>query len=47
MYYNDHAPPHFHAIYGEIEAVFAIGNLQVLDGDVPPRSGRRMGDAAQ
>jgi hypothetical protein len=37
MYYNDHAPPHFHAIYGESEAVFAIGHLQVLEGDVPPR----------
>jgi hypothetical protein len=37
MYYNDHAPPHFHAIYGESEAVFAIGNLQILDGDVPRR----------
>ena len=24
MYYRDHAPPHFHAIYGEHEAIFEI-----------------------
>jgi len=24
MYFNDHAPPHFHAIHGEHEATIAI-----------------------
>ncbi len=24
MYYNDHPPPHFHAEYGEFEAVYTI-----------------------
>jgi len=24
MYYRDHAPPHFHAIYGEHEATIVI-----------------------
>lgn len=24
MYYRDHAPPHFHAIYGDDEAIFEI-----------------------
>ncbi len=37
MYYNDHAPPHFHALYGESEALFNIGNLSILKGNVPRR----------
>jgi hypothetical protein len=24
IYYRDHAPPHFHAVYGEDEAVVTI-----------------------
>jgi hypothetical protein len=24
MYYRDHAPPHFHAIYGEFEITIAV-----------------------
>ena len=37
MYYNDHAPPHFHAEYAEDEALFRIDTLQVLQGSVPRR----------
>ena len=29
MYYRDHAPPHFHAIYGEHEAEIEIGTASV------------------
>ena len=25
MYWNDHAPPHFHALYAEHEALVEIG----------------------
>lgn len=32
MYFNDHAPPHFHAVYGEHEAVIAIETLLILEG---------------
>jgi hypothetical protein len=35
MYYNDHAPPHFHARYGEHEAQFAIESLTLLRGSLP------------
>ena len=35
MYYRDHAPPHFHAIYGEDEAVFQIASGTVLAGRLP------------
>jgi hypothetical protein len=37
MYYNDHAPPHFHAEYGEHELVVGIVPIQVLAGEVPAR----------
>ncbi len=35
MYFGDHNPPHFHARYGEYEAVLAIDDLQVLRGHLP------------
>ena len=30
MYYDDHNPPHFHATYGEHEALIEIDGLDVL-----------------
>jgi len=39
MYYNDHAPPHFHAKYAEHESTFSIDTLVVLEGHC--RVGRR------
>lgn len=40
MYYKDHAPPHFHAIYGEYEIVVDIhGNRQVSASGVESRAG--------
>lgn len=38
LFYNDHQPPHFHAAYGEHEAVFAIESLAVLQGSLPRRA---------
>ncbi len=38
MYYRDHAPPHFHAIYGDFEAVVVIETAEVLDGRLPRRA---------
>jgi len=38
MYYNDHNPPHFHARYGEHEAIIAISTGEVIDGRLPPRA---------
>jgi hypothetical protein len=32
MYFNDHAPAHFHAEYGEHEAVYTIETLETLRG---------------
>jgi hypothetical protein len=38
MYYCDHAPPHFRAIYGEHEATVAIETAEVLEGKLPRRA---------
>ncbi len=38
MYYDDHNPPHFHARYGEYEAVIRIDDFAVLEGGLPPRA---------
>jgi hypothetical protein len=38
MYYNDHAPAHFHARYGEHEALVAIESLELLRGALPRRA---------
>jgi hypothetical protein len=37
MYYRDHEPAHFHAIYGNYEAVFAIEDLRIIEGKLPSR----------
>ena len=38
MYFNDHAPPHFHARYGEFEATINLATLEVIQGELPPRA---------
>ncbi len=37
MFYDDHAPPHFHASYAEHEAMVAIDTLDVIEGSLPQR----------
>ncbi|HET6921938.1 MAG TPA: DUF4160 domain-containing protein [Anaeromyxobacteraceae bacterium] len=38
LYYSDHAPPHFHAIYGEHEGLVEIRTLSILQGALPRRA---------
>jgi hypothetical protein len=38
MYFADHAPPHFHALYAEFEALIAIQTLEVIRGELPTRA---------
>lgn len=38
MFFDDHNPPHFHAIYGEFEAIIDIMNLAIISGRLPPRA---------
>jgi hypothetical protein len=37
MYYNDHAPPHFHARYGGQKALISIDKPTILEGSLSPR----------
>ncbi|RTL63781.1 MAG: DUF4160 domain-containing protein [Hyphomicrobiales bacterium] len=36
MYYNDHNPPHFHARYGQAQAIVRISDGVVIAGELPP-----------
>jgi len=38
MYFNDHDPPHFHAVYGEDEVLIEIDTLVVVRGELPRRA---------
>ncbi len=40
MYFSqsEHGVPHFHAVYGEFNGVFAIDTLEMIEGDLPSRS---------
>jgi uncharacterized protein DUF4160 len=37
MYFNDHAPPHFHVRYGDYRAKVSIDASALTDGYLPPR----------
>ena len=36
MFYNEHAPPHFHVRYAEYRATICIDSPGLLTGDLPP-----------
>lgn len=38
MFYGDHEPAHFHAVYDDHEALIEIETLKVLRGALPRRS---------
>ena len=38
MFWADHAPPHFHALYGEYEALINVKTLEVMQGSLPRRA---------
>lgn len=38
IFYSDHAPPHFHAVYGSTEAQIGINPVQLLNGKLPRRA---------
>ena len=42
MYFSqsEHGVPHFHAVYGEYNAVFNAETLEMIEGDLPPRAQR-------
>ncbi len=46
MYFSqsEHGVPHFHAIYGEYNAVFDIQTVEMIEGDLPSRACRLVRD---
>ena len=38
MFWGDHAPPHFHALYAEHEVLIDIRTLEVIKGSMPRRA---------
>jgi len=40
MYWNDHAPPHFHVRYSEYRATVGIQKIEVLAGSLPRNAER-------
>jgi hypothetical protein len=46
MYYRDHAPPHFHAIYGEHEAFISIETGEIIAGHLPKAAARLVNEWA-
>lgn len=47
MFWNDHALPHFHAVYGEHEAIYSIESLLVIRGALPRRASALVLELAQ
>lgn len=37
IFYSDHNPPHFHAVYQESEILVGISPIRILAGTVPNR----------
>lgn len=40
MFFREHGVPHFHAVYGERNGVFALETLEMLEGDLSSRAQR-------
>ncbi len=47
MFFSEHGLPHFHAVYGEHVGVFAIETLELMEGDLPNRAQRFVGEWAE
>jgi len=42
LYFEDHNPPHFHAIIAEYDALIAIDSIEVLEGDLPKNKRKKI-----
>ena len=47
MFYSDHAPPHFHARYGDYVGLFSIESGDLIEGYMPRRAIRLIQDWAE
>ncbi|MCZ8360487.1 MAG: DUF4160 domain-containing protein [Microcystis sp. LE19-388.1G] len=46
IFFADHPPPHFHAIYGEYNALFNLETLEIIEGDLPNRATKMLVESA-
>jgi hypothetical protein len=37
MFYRDHNPTHFHAVYADFEGIIDIEKNEIIGGELPPR----------
>jgi hypothetical protein len=44
MFYNDHQPPHFHARYGDANAIVRISDGEIISGELPRTAARLVRD---
>ena len=42
LYFDDHNPPHFHAIIAEYDALIEIRTLQVMEGELPKNKQKKV-----
>ena len=47
LFFGDHPPPHFHAVYGEHVGLFSIDTLEMIEGDLPVRAKRLVNEWAK
>lgn len=40
LFFGDHPPPHFHAVYGEYMGLFNLETLEMIEGDLPSRANK-------
>lgn len=40
LFFGDHPPPHFHAVYGEYMGLFNLETLEMIEGDLPNRASK-------
>ena len=38
MFWTEHNPPHFHAKYGEFEALIGINDFSLIEGKLPSKA---------
>ncbi|TXI30381.1 MAG: DUF4160 domain-containing protein [Nitrosomonas oligotropha] len=38
MFWREHAPPHFHALYAEYEVLIDIRTFEIIKGNLPKRA---------
>ena len=47
LFFGDHPPPHFHAVYGEHVGLFSIDTLDMIEGDLPVRAKKLVNEWAK